>query len=219
MGRDREHLTELEVERLIKVAKRNRHGPRDATMVLIGFRHGLRVSELCGLRWSSVEFETGTVHVRRAKGGEAATHPLLGDELRALRELKRQSTSPFVFASERGGPFTPSGFAKLLARAGEEAGMFIDCSLDVQRPFSQMHSRRDRNAVVDELAGIRQSRAPPQLWRGPQVLHRELPIWSRQLLKIEQCFWPTGTASERPKWWICAGSRSTSKPHPYLRWE
>ena len=49
MGRDREHLTELEVERLIKMAKGNRHGQRDATMILIGFRHGLRVSELCDL--------------------------------------------------------------------------------------------------------------------------------------------------------------------------
>jgi integrase len=121
MGRDREHLTELEVARLIKAAKGNRYGQRDATMILIGFRHGLRVSELCDLQWSSIESETGTMHVRRAKGGEAATHPLLGDELRALRELKRQSASPFVFASERGGPFTPSGFAKLLARAGDEA--------------------------------------------------------------------------------------------------
>ena len=90
-------------------------------MILIGFRHGLRVSELCDLQWSSIEFETATMHVRRAKGGQEATHPLLGDELRALRELKRQSASPFVFASERGGPFTPSGFAKLLARAGGEA--------------------------------------------------------------------------------------------------
>ena len=80
-------------------------------------RHGLRVSELCELQWSSIEFETGTVHVRRAKGGQDATHPLLGDELRAVRELKRQSASPFAFASERGGPFTPSGFAELLARA------------------------------------------------------------------------------------------------------
>ena len=105
----------------MKVAKGNRHGHRDATMILIGFRHGLRVSELCGLQWSSIAFQTGTMHVRRAKGGEAATHPLLGDELRALRELKRQATSPFVFASERGGPFTPSGFAKLLAYAGAEA--------------------------------------------------------------------------------------------------
>ena len=123
MGRDREHLTEREVESLIKAAKGNRHGYRDATMILIGFRHGLRVSELCSLQWSSIEFETGTVYVRRAKGGQEATHPLLGDELRALRELKRQSASPFVFASERGGPFTPSGFAKLLARAGDEAGI------------------------------------------------------------------------------------------------
>jgi integrase len=121
MGRDREHLTEHEVERLIRVAKGNRHGHRDATMILIGFRHGLRVSELCDLQWSSIEFETATMHVRRAKGGQEATHPLLGDELRALRELKRQSASPFVFASERGGPFTPSGFAKLLARAGDGA--------------------------------------------------------------------------------------------------
>jgi integrase len=123
MGRDREHLTELEVDRLIKAAKGNRHGQRDATMILIGFRHALRVSELCELQWSSVAFETGTMHVRRVKGGEAATHPILGDELRVLRELKRQSASPFVFASERGGPFAPSGFAKLLVRAGEEAGM------------------------------------------------------------------------------------------------
>jgi integrase len=63
-------------------------------MILIGFRHGLRVSELCGLQWSSIEFQTGAMHVRRAKGGEPATHPLLGDEIRALRELKRQSASP-----------------------------------------------------------------------------------------------------------------------------
>jgi hypothetical protein len=73
------------------------------------------------LQWSSIAFETAAMHVRRAKSGQEATHPLLGDELRALRELRRQSASPFVFASERGGPFTPSGFAKLLARAGDEA--------------------------------------------------------------------------------------------------
>ena len=73
MGRDREHLTEREVECLIKAAKGNRHGHRDATMILIGFRHGLRVSELCDLQWTSIAFEIGSMHVRRAKGGEAAT--------------------------------------------------------------------------------------------------------------------------------------------------
>src|SRR4051812_26432597 len=92
--RPREHLTEREVEKLIKAAQSNRHGQRDATMILICFRHGLRASELCELQWSDVEFETATLHLRRAKGGQIGTHPLLGDELRALRVLKRDAASP-----------------------------------------------------------------------------------------------------------------------------
>ncbi len=71
--RPREHLTEREVEKLIEAAKGNRHGLRDSTM-RIAFRHGLRVSELCDLQWTEVEFETATLHVRRAKGGVTTTH-------------------------------------------------------------------------------------------------------------------------------------------------
>src|SRR6266478_3639171 len=103
--RPREHLTEREVEKLITVAKGNRWGQRDATMILIAFRHGLRASELCELQWSDVEFESATIHLRRAKGGTTSTHPLLGDELRALRVLKREAKSPFIFVSERAAPF------------------------------------------------------------------------------------------------------------------
>ena len=124
--RPREHLTEREVEKLIDSAKGNRHGQRDATMILICFRHGLRASELCELQWSDVEFETATLHLRRAKGGQIGTHPLLGDELRALRVLKRDAAlaiSPFVFVTERGSPFSVSGLQKLVERAGIEAGM------------------------------------------------------------------------------------------------
>ena len=119
--RPREHLTEREVEKLIEAAKGNRWGQRDSTMVLVAFRHGLRASELCGLQWSDVEFESATLHLRRAKGGATATHPLLGDELRALRALRREAKSPFVFVSERGAPFSVAGFAKLVERAGVEA--------------------------------------------------------------------------------------------------
>ena len=119
--RPREHLTEREVEKLIEAAKGNRHGQRDATMILMAFRHGLRASELCGLQWSDVEFESATLHLRRAKGGATSTHPLLGDELRALRALKRVTNSAFIFVSERGSPFSTSGFAKLIERAGLEA--------------------------------------------------------------------------------------------------
>ena len=119
--RPREHLTEREVEKLIEAAKGNRWGQRDSTMLLMTFRHGLRASEVCGLQWSDVEFESATLHLRRAKGGTTTMHPLLGDELRALRTLKREAKSPFIFVSERGAPFSVAGLAKLIARAGVEA--------------------------------------------------------------------------------------------------
>ena len=119
--RPREHLTEREVEKLIEAAKGNRWGQRDSTLLLIAFRHGLRASEVCGLQWSDVEFESATLHLRRAKGGATATHPLLGDELRALRALKREAKSPFIFVSERGAPFSVAGLQKLVERVGVEA--------------------------------------------------------------------------------------------------
>ncbi len=80
-----------------------------------------------GLQWSDVEFETGNLHLRRAKGGITTTHQLPGDELRALRALKRDAKSPFVFVSERGAPFSTASFAKLVERAGIKAGMPFKC--------------------------------------------------------------------------------------------
>jgi integrase len=115
--RTREHLTQSEVDKLIEAAKGNRQGHRDATMILIAYRHGLRASELCDLRWDQVDFNGGTLHVRRVKAGTPSTHPLTGAELRALRRLQREAASPFVFVSERGTPFTVSGFRRLIERA------------------------------------------------------------------------------------------------------
>src|SRR6202171_1995164 len=122
--RSREHLTEAEVLKLTEAAKTNRRGHRDATMILIAYRHGLRASELTDLRWDQVEFTSATLHVRRVKQGTPSTHPILGDELRALRRLQREQDpkSPFVFTSERGTPFTTAGFARMIERAGVEAG-------------------------------------------------------------------------------------------------
>jgi type 1 fimbriae regulatory protein FimB/type 1 fimbriae regulatory protein FimE len=123
--RTREHLTEAEVTKLIEAVKANRWGHRDATMVLVAYRHGLRASELTDLRWDQIDFNTALLHVRRAKKGTPATHPILGDEMRALRRLQREQDpkSPFVFTSERGSPFTTAGFARLVERAGEAAGL------------------------------------------------------------------------------------------------
>ena len=121
--RTREYLTEAEVERLLTAANGNRSGHRDATMILVGYRHGLRVSELVDLRWDQVDFGTATSHVRRVKQGTPSTHSILGDELRALRQLQREQEpkSPFVFTSERGAPFSTAGFARMVERAGRKA--------------------------------------------------------------------------------------------------
>jgi type 1 fimbriae regulatory protein FimB/type 1 fimbriae regulatory protein FimE len=96
---------------------------RDATMVLVAYRHGFRPAELVDLRWDQIEFASGALHVRRVKRGTPSTHPILGDELRALRRLQREQEpkSPFVFTSERGAPFTTAGFARMVERAGAEA--------------------------------------------------------------------------------------------------
>ena len=121
--RTREYLTEAEVERLLKATKGNRWAHRDATMILIAYRHGLRASELADLRWDQVDFGAARLHVRRVKQGTPSTHPILGDELRSLRRLQREQEpkSPFVFTSERGSPFTTAGFARMVEHAGREA--------------------------------------------------------------------------------------------------
>src|SRR5258708_20864191 len=86
--RSREHLTPSEVEKLIEAVKANRYGHRDATMLLVAYRHGLRASELCGLEWSQVDFHGATLHVRRAKNGRHTTLPIRGDQMRALLHLQ-----------------------------------------------------------------------------------------------------------------------------------
>ena len=121
--RPREYLTAKEVNLLTGSAReRGRYGHRDATMILVAYRHGLRVSELCALRWDQVDLERGLLHVRRVKNGTASVHPMGGTEIRALRRLKReQPESRYVFANERRVPMSPAGFRKLVARIGERA--------------------------------------------------------------------------------------------------
>ena len=122
--RSREYLTIAEVTALAEAAKRNRQGQRDATMILIAFRHGLRATELVRLKWDQVSFQNATLYVRRVKQGTASVHPLSGTELRALRALKRSSpASPFLFVSERAAPLSTAGFARMLERCADGAGL------------------------------------------------------------------------------------------------
>jgi type 1 fimbriae regulatory protein FimB/type 1 fimbriae regulatory protein FimE len=120
--RPREYLTVKEVTKLIDGARASRrYGHRDATMILIAYRHGLRVSELCALRWDQIDFERGLLHVRRVKNGTPSVHPLGGTELRSLRRLLReQPESRYIYLTERQSPMSAAGFRKMLTRTGEE---------------------------------------------------------------------------------------------------
>lgn len=126
--RRREHLTEAEIERLLKAAGQGFYGLRDRTAILVCFRHGLRAAELCALTWDDVtdlqHANRATLNVRRLKGSVSGAQPLEPDEVSALRKLHEERPDDvYVFTTERGGPFTPAGFRKFLSRLGEAAGM------------------------------------------------------------------------------------------------
>jgi type 1 fimbriae regulatory protein FimE len=123
--RAREYLTSAEVDQLMRAARRvGRHGHRDATLILLVYRHGLRVSEIGGLRWDQIDLKSALLHVRRVKNGVPSVHPLHGPELRALRRLKNEYPgTAYVFVSERSSPLSDRTIRHIVLRAGLEAGL------------------------------------------------------------------------------------------------
>jgi site-specific recombinase XerD len=126
--RIREHLTETEVDKLLAALKRNRHGHRDWLIGLVIYRHGLRVSEACDLRWDDIDLPTRTIMVRRLKGSTNSVHYLERDELNGLKLLRRTqvkdgTSSAYVFVNERDQPFGRMGIGRMIERAGEAAGL------------------------------------------------------------------------------------------------
>jgi type 1 fimbriae regulatory protein FimB/type 1 fimbriae regulatory protein FimE len=155
--RSREYLTEQEVGQLMEAAAQvGRHGHRDSTLILLSYRHGLRVTELVNMRWEQVDLKTGLMHVNRLKHGSPSVHPLHGTELRALRRLQRDyATQPYVFSSERKAPLTPDAFRKIIGRAGEAAKL----------PFS-VHPHMLRHACGYKLAQAGQDTRAIQHYLG-----------------------------------------------------
>lgn len=119
-ARGRKHLTRNEVMKVVKVARQGkRNGERDALMIRLAFEHGLRVSELVGLKWQAISFSEQTLNVQRAKGSVSGTHPVQGETLRTLRRYHRAQGKPMMgtlFTSERGAPLSVDGFRRLFGR-------------------------------------------------------------------------------------------------------
>ena len=89
-SRKKNFLTEAEIESFLKAARKGRHGIRNFGMLLLAYRHRLRVSELVNMRIADFDLDTGRLFVRRCKGSLSTTQPLDGDEIRALRAWLRQ---------------------------------------------------------------------------------------------------------------------------------
>jgi integrase len=146
-------------------AERDGYGRRDATMILLAFRRGLRACEPVDLECSQIDFKAATLHVRRAKEGTESTHLLRGNELRTLRRLQRESpASTLVLVSERASPFATGSFANVAERAGAKAGFDFKAPPHMPRhacgfaPANAGHDTRDLQAYL----GHRNI----QLWRA-----------------------------------------------------
>ena len=123
--RGRDYLTRDEVASLLRAAKKSRHGARDHAMIMLAYRHGLRASELVGLRLSDLDLNAGTIYCRRAKGGRRSVHPMKEDEVAAVERVLRQrkwQSSEYVFESERSEKMTRSAFWRVVSQTGERAG-------------------------------------------------------------------------------------------------
>jgi type 1 fimbriae regulatory protein FimB/type 1 fimbriae regulatory protein FimE len=120
-----DHLLPREVVALLKAAKASgRHGHRNYTLILLCYRHGLRVSELTELRWRMVDLKRRLLRVNRAKGGINSVHPLSASEVAALRKVKADYPGhSFIFVTNRGGALSKRTVARIVAQAGRDAGL------------------------------------------------------------------------------------------------
>jgi site-specific recombinase XerD len=126
-ARLRDYLTRDEVAALLRAAKNGpRHAARNHAMILIAYRHGMRASEVTGLRLSDLDLRTGTIYCRRAKGSRSSLHPMKPDEVAAVEKVLRDrklQPSDYVFQSERAERMSRSAFWRVVAQAGERAGL------------------------------------------------------------------------------------------------
>lgn len=177
--RPREYLRPDEVEALMKAARQvGRHGVRDAALILMMYRHGLRTAELISLKWAQVDLKQGYLDVKRVKQGHDSIHPLRSPELRALRQVQRDyPETQYMFVSERKAPLSSRTVRAIVARAGEVAAL----------PFA-VHPHQLRHACGYYLAAQGHDTRAIQDYLGHKNIHHTVRYTQGSPRRFEQ-FW------------------------------
>jgi site-specific recombinase XerD len=128
--RDREYLLESEITRLLTAAKANKDiflATRNHLIILLSYRHGLRISEMIGLKWEQIELEEARIHIKRLKGSNSGVHPMAADECRLVAKLRKNqpAKSPWMFTTKIGLVLTRDGVTKALAAIAKAAKLEI----------------------------------------------------------------------------------------------
>ncbi|MCZ4270642.1 tyrosine-type recombinase/integrase [Rhodobacteraceae bacterium G21628-S1] len=176
--RKRDYLGQPDIARLLAAAKKSRHGVRDHLLILMMFRHGLRVSEAVAIRRRDVGLEQSRIWILRLKNGLSVEQPVAGEELRAIKRwlARREDALPRLLVSERKQPLTRQAVNYIVGRAGSRAG------LDRVHPHMLRHScgfalankGRDLRVIQDYL-GHRDSRHTAHYTRT--AAHRFDDLW------------------------------------------
>ncbi|MFP9230230.1 tyrosine-type DNA invertase [Pectobacterium cacticida] len=131
-AKQRKFMTQSEIESLLKAANIGPHAARNYCLTLVCFIHGLRASEICRLRISDIDLESGCIYIHRLKKGFSTTHPLLNKEIRALKrwlEIRMSyphSTSEWLFLSQKGNPLSRQQFYHIISASGGIAKLSLE---------------------------------------------------------------------------------------------
>ena len=155
----REYLTAVEIETLLNTAKASGssdfHRCRNHTLVLLAYRHGLRVSEAVAIKWAAIDMASARVWVNRLKGSISGSHPLGRDEVRCLKKLRSQIPhSQWVFTCQSGTPINESSARKCVERLGVKAKLSIPIHFHMMRHscgYALANAGKDTRLIQDWL--------------------------------------------------------------------
>ena len=132
LGGNMKALTTEELNRLLNSIA----DTRLRAMVLLGFRHGMRASEICGLRRQDVDLRAGRITVRRLKGSNTTVQPLGEDEKELLALiLAKAPRSSYVFPSATGEAYN----RRLLWKRFKAACLSVGISAEKSHPHALKH--------------------------------------------------------------------------------